>query len=61
MLLVVIIAWILTRVIFHVIGHTYRPFTDPFDASKLGIDIGVWVCAFAAVSWLAGKISAAKP
>ncbi|WP_347332909.1 hypothetical protein [Marinimicrobium locisalis] len=37
-----IVAYIGSRLIFHFVGFSYSPFTEPFDGTKLFIDIAVF-------------------
>lgn len=41
-----------SRAVFAAFGFEYHLFTDPFDVTKLVIDLGVFIALFLLASWL---------
>jgi hypothetical protein len=52
----VVLAYTASRVAFALVGFQYSPAGDPFSASKLAIDLGVFVAFFAGFDWLLGRL-----
>jgi hypothetical protein len=59
-LLAVVLAYAAAKAAFALFDFQYSPIGDPFSASKLAIDLGVFVVFFVGFDWLLGHLSQFK-
>jgi len=50
--LTAVLAYVASKAAFALFDFQYSPIGDPFSASKLAIDLGVFVAFFAGIDWL---------
>jgi len=60
-ILTVVLAYAASKAAFALFDFHYNPIGDPFSASKLAIDLGVFVVFFVGFDWLLGHLRPFKP
>ena len=59
-ILTVVLAYAASKAVFALFDFQYSPIGDPFSASKLAIDLGVFVVLFVGFDWLLGHLGPFK-
>ena len=59
--LTVVLAYAASKAAFALLDFQYSPIGDPFSASKLAIDLGVFVGFYYGFDWLLGHLGPFKP
>jgi hypothetical protein len=54
--LTIFLAYAASKAVFALFDFQYSPIGDPFSASKLAIDFGVYVVFFVGFNWLLGHL-----
>ena len=54
--LTIFLAYAASKAVFALFDFQYSPIGDPFSASKLAIDFGVFIVFFVGFNWLLGHL-----